>query len=135
MCSESIESITRPSTERNSSESYFSLFQSRLVTSNTLPRRLDIVSSGPKIRKFFDSSLSLKMSLTNPPSSIISCASTAPGLGTSIPYSLKSGSLKSFKSLPPLACGLEPILLSPVGARALSSGISLPFSSKSSSGW
>ena len=127
--------MTRPSCARNSSVSSFSPFQSRFVTSNTLPRRLDIVSSGPKILKFLSSSLSLKMSLTNPPSSIISCASTAPGFGTSIPYSLKSGRRRSRRSLPPFACGLEPILLSPVVASALSSGISFPFSSKSSSGW
>ena len=33
----------------------------------------------------------------------IDCASTAPGFGTSIPYSLKSGRRRSLKSLPPFA--------------------------------
>ena len=81
--SESIESITLPSVARNSSLSYFSPFQSRFVSSNTLPSLFDIVSSGPNIRKFLLSLFNLNMSRTNPPSSIISCPSTEPGNGTS----------------------------------------------------
>ena len=61
-------------------------------------------------------------------------AAVAPGLGTSTAYWRKSGSFKSFKSNPPLACGLALMRRSPWGGRSANSGRSLPDGSNSSSG-
>ena len=61
-------------------------------------------------------------------------ASTLPGTPTLIPYSRKLGSLSSFRSDPPLACGFALIRRCPSGASALSSGRSRPPASNSSSG-
>ena len=127
--------MTRPSGSRNSSLSVASATQRRPVTSNTGLRRLEAVSSGAKMRKLRASMFSRMMSRTNAPSTVMSCASTAPGAGTGCSYVRKSGMRSSRSSSPPLAWGFAPMRRCPFGASACSSGMSVPLSSKSSSGW
>ena len=85
MCSESMESITRPLWARYSSPSALSAFHTRVVASNMGVRRLDLLSSGPKTRKFLASSFSRITSRIKVPSTSMSWASTAPGAGRSMP--------------------------------------------------
>ena len=82
--------------------------------------RLDSVSSGPNSRKF--SGLSLITSRSQAPSTRVASEVVAPGAGTSTAYSRKSGSRRSRRSRPPLACGFALIRRSPPGASAASSG-------------
>ena len=49
--------MTRPSGARWSSPGSISAIQARSVSSSTAPRRFEAVSSGPKTRKFDESSL------------------------------------------------------------------------------
>ena len=62
-----------------------SAFHTRVVASNMGVRRLDLLSSGPKTRKFLASSFSRITSRIKVPSTSMSWASTAPGAGRSMP--------------------------------------------------
>ena len=73
--------MTRPSGRRSLSPSMISPSNARPVTSKTASSRFDAVSSGPNSRNV--EALRLMMSRSQPPSTRVFSASTAPGNGTS----------------------------------------------------
>ena len=87
--------------------------------------RLEAVSSGPKTRKLV--MFCFMTSRRNSPSGLVFSYCTAPWAGTSTAYLRKSGSFRSLRSRPPLACGLALMRRAPRGASAFSSGTSRPF--------
>ena len=76
--------MTRPSGLRWSSVGMTSPSHCLFVTSNTEPRRLEAVSSGPKIRKLRSSAFCVMTSRRNLPSVRASSFMMLPGRGTSI---------------------------------------------------
>src|ERR1019366_7016349 len=113
-------SITRPSGARWSSVGSVSASQVRPVTSNSAPRRLEAVSSGPITRKL--SPLRRMTSRRKPPSTRVASLVAAAGSLTATACSRKSGISRSRSSRPPLAWGLAPMRRSPAGARGRQRG-------------
>ena len=108
-------------------------FQSRFCSSNTLYRRLDMLSSGPKIASFavlveFRIYHGYNRQARSYPGALV-----LPG-STGMPYSRKSGRRRSFNSRPPFACGFYARRALPFSAdSAPTPGSKRPFSSNSSS--
>ena len=108
--------MTPPLGARNSSFSTVSASHCRLVTSKTASRRLETVSSGPKIRKFRGSSFQLDHVAKERAEHVHIAGLDGGGRRARSPRSRGSRACRSSRSsFPPLAWGLAPIRRSPFG--------------------